>query len=181
LKRETYYHGAGMKWGIYNTAAKEFQFGICEDSPMLAEARLFFKIGDNARKYRFEARSLPKKKEAGNMNRDVDPVRAKFQTWMRSIAMAASVHCYSPDSIYYGPEGAKRLGRECGPALLDFGEFGIGNIGATYSAICVIAYQLKPPIDAKDWLAAVREGYDRAKAWQDRREVPELHDEERED
>ena len=62
MKRETYYHGAGMKWGIYNTVAKEFQFGICEDSPMLAEARLFFKIGDSARKYRFEARSLPKKK-----------------------------------------------------------------------------------------------------------------------
>ena len=59
MKRETYYHGAGMKWGIYNTVAKEFQFGISEDSPMLAEARLFYKIGDRARQYRFEARVLP--------------------------------------------------------------------------------------------------------------------------
>lgn len=38
---------------------KEFQFGICEDTPMLAEARLFAKIGDDARKYRFELRQLP--------------------------------------------------------------------------------------------------------------------------
>lgn len=111
----------------------------------------------------------------------VDALRADFSAWMRRTAMAASLHCYSSDSVYFGPEGAKRLGRECGPALLDFGEFGIDNIGATYSAICVIAYQLKPPIDAKDWLAAVREGYDRAKAWRDRWEVPELHDEERKD
>lgn len=42
---------------------KEFQFGICEDTPMLAEARLFQKIGDDARKWRFEPRMLPQKKE----------------------------------------------------------------------------------------------------------------------
>ena len=35
-------------------------FGISEDTPMLAEARLFQKIGDDARKYRFEVRQLPK-------------------------------------------------------------------------------------------------------------------------
>lgn len=115
------------------------------------------------------------------MKRETETVRVKFNEWMRRTAVAASSHCYSPDSLYYGPEGAKRLARECGPALLDFGEFGIDNISATYSAICVIAYRLCPPIDAKDWLVSVREGYDRAKAWRDRREVPELHDEERED
>ena len=61
MKRDTYFHGApGVKWGIYNTKAKEFQFRVCEDTPMLAEARLFQKIGDDARKYRFEARMLPK-------------------------------------------------------------------------------------------------------------------------
>lgn len=40
--------------------AKQFQFGICEDTPMLAEARLYQKIGDDARRYRFEPRRLPK-------------------------------------------------------------------------------------------------------------------------
>ena len=111
----------------------------------------------------------------GKVETCVDAIRADFNVWMRRTAMAASAHCYSPDSLYFGPEGAKRLGRECGPALLDFGQFGIDNIGATYSAICVIAYQLRPPINAKDWLTAVREGYEWAKAW-DRRVMRELHD-----
>lgn len=50
----------GEQYGIWNTARKCWQFDICEDTPMLAEARLFQKIGDDARKYRFEARPLPK-------------------------------------------------------------------------------------------------------------------------
>lgn len=92
-------------------------------------------------------------------------IQQAFSSWMRSVAMAASVHYWSPGSLYYGPEGAKRLGRECGPALLDFGEYGKKNISATYSGICVIAYQLKPPVDAKIWLAAVCEGYERARSY----------------
>lgn len=61
MKRERYMFGArGERYGIWNTAKKCWQFGICEDTPMLAEARLFQKIGDNARKWRFEARALPK-------------------------------------------------------------------------------------------------------------------------
>ena len=60
MKREIYHRGVpGKKWGIWNTMRKEFQFGICEDTPMLAEARLYQHIGDDARKYRFEARILP--------------------------------------------------------------------------------------------------------------------------
>lgn len=60
MKRETYHRGRpGVKWGIWNTQQKCFQFGICEDSPMLAEARLFYKIGDDAKKWRFEPRPLP--------------------------------------------------------------------------------------------------------------------------
>ena len=57
--RHEYYHGKkGKKYGIYNTSKKCFQFGICEDTPMLAEARLFQLIGDDARKWRFEPRQL---------------------------------------------------------------------------------------------------------------------------
>jgi len=40
-------------------SAKCFQFGICEDTPMLAVARLYQKIGDDAKKWRFEPRMLP--------------------------------------------------------------------------------------------------------------------------
>ncbi len=62
MKRDTYYRGLpGMKWGIWNTVQHCFQFGICEDTPMLAQARLHQKIGDDARKYRFEPRPLPQK------------------------------------------------------------------------------------------------------------------------
>lgn len=60
MKRETYMFGArGEQYGIWNTVRKCWQFGICEDTPMLAEARLFQKIGDDARKFRFTVRVLP--------------------------------------------------------------------------------------------------------------------------
>ena len=60
MKRETYQRGLpGVKWGIWNCQRKCFQFSISEDTPMLAEARLFQKIGDDARKWRFEPRQLP--------------------------------------------------------------------------------------------------------------------------
>lgn len=61
MKRETYYRGiSGQKFGIWNSAKKCFQFGICEDTPMLAEARLYQKIGHDAKKWRFEPKMLPK-------------------------------------------------------------------------------------------------------------------------
>ena len=67
MKRSVYYHGVpGKKYGIWNDCKKEFQFGICEDTPMLAEARLFQKLGDDARKYRFQPRMLPTQKGSGN-------------------------------------------------------------------------------------------------------------------
>ena len=64
MKSETYYRGSpGKKYGIWNSQKKEFQFEICEDTPMLAEARLFQKIGNDARKWKFEVKELPKVKE----------------------------------------------------------------------------------------------------------------------
>jgi len=63
MKKEIWYHGLpGAKWGVWNQVKKEFQFGICEDTPMLAQARLFQQIGEDARKYRFDIRQLPKRK-----------------------------------------------------------------------------------------------------------------------
>ena len=62
MKREIYHHGQpGQKYGVWNTMAKRWQFNICEDTPMLAVARLYQKIGDDARKGRFEPRLLPVK------------------------------------------------------------------------------------------------------------------------
>ena len=69
MKRDTNMYGArGQKYGIWNSVSKEWQFGICEDTPMLAQARLFQHIGDDARKWRFQARVLPeelRKDESG--------------------------------------------------------------------------------------------------------------------
>ena len=61
MKPSTYYMGNGhSKYGIYNKQKKEFQFGICEDTPMLAEARLFQKIGEDAKKWKFQVREVTK-------------------------------------------------------------------------------------------------------------------------
>lgn len=63
MKKQEYQHGKpDIKYGIYNTVAKCFQFGISEDTPMLAVARLHQKIGEDAKKWRFEPRPLPKEK-----------------------------------------------------------------------------------------------------------------------
>ena len=59
--RAVWMHGKkNVKYGVYNSMKKEFQFGICEDSPMLAQARLHYFIGDDAKKWRFEFRPIPK-------------------------------------------------------------------------------------------------------------------------
>ena len=67
MRRETYQHGiSGIKWGIWNCQKRCFQFDIREDTPMLAVARLYQKIGDDAKKWRFEPRQLPKPTEVEN-------------------------------------------------------------------------------------------------------------------
>ena len=59
MKPSTYYMGNGhSKYGIWNKNKKQFQFGICEDTPMLAEARLFQKIGEDAKKWKFQVREV---------------------------------------------------------------------------------------------------------------------------
>ena len=45
-------------YGIYNRAKKEFQFGIKESSKKKAMQKLFDKIGNDARKWRFEVREI---------------------------------------------------------------------------------------------------------------------------
>lgn len=45
-------------YGVYNKKAKQFQFGIKEPSKNKARQRLFDKIGNDARKWRFEIREI---------------------------------------------------------------------------------------------------------------------------
>lgn len=47
------------KYGVYDSMKKQFKFGVCEDSPMLAQARLHYIIGDDAKKWRFQFKPIP--------------------------------------------------------------------------------------------------------------------------
>lgn len=84
-----------------------------------------------------------------------------FKGYMYAISSAALRLCIDKDSMYYGVEGAKRLGRECGVAIADFKLDPQDAITSTYSGICVRAYNLRPPIDNKEWCKAMWEGYNR--------------------
>ena len=84
-----------------------------------------------------------------------------FNQWMRAIAHGVG-HLTVDGGMYEGEEGAKRLARECGAALPNFGD--AAEISATYSGICVIAYMLKPPIDAKTWRKEMEKGREKALA-----------------
>ena len=86
----------------------------------------------------------------------VEQTREAFNAWMCATRSAALRLC-RPGGLYDGIEGCRRFARECAPALLDFGEYGRNSIGATYGAICVISYQLKPPVDAAQWICWMRE------------------------
>lgn len=45
-------------YGIYNTKQKVFQFGIREPSKNKARQKLFDKIGNDARKWRFKIKEI---------------------------------------------------------------------------------------------------------------------------
>lgn len=50
----------GVYYGIYNTVARKWQFGICEVTAVRAERALYKKIGKNSYRWRFEIKRLPK-------------------------------------------------------------------------------------------------------------------------
>lgn len=51
--------GPNVRYGIYNTARKSFQFHICEPTPEAAMRVLIGRIGPDARKPRFRPRPIP--------------------------------------------------------------------------------------------------------------------------
>lgn len=55
-------------------------------------------------------------------------------------------------NIYQGKDGALRLAREIGSALNDC-DFKIAKeyFEKSYNEVCVIGYNLKPPVDKKEW------------------------------
>lgn len=65
--------------------------------------------------------------------------------------------------IYEGREGHLKLAREIGYALTDFNDEEIKHIkGLSYGSIYVICCNLKPILDAKEWIEGLTEGHKRA-------------------
>lgn len=50
-------------FGIWNSMKKKYQFGIDEPTPRKAEKKLFQKIGNDARKWRFEIKEIKENKK----------------------------------------------------------------------------------------------------------------------
>ena len=73
--------------------------------------------------------------------------------YLHNIKNAIGDHLINPDSAYYGKDGNLRLARECGYALNDFNTEGQQEIlHSSYGMIYVIGCNLKPILDAKEWI-----------------------------
>ncbi|NOW84303.1 hypothetical protein B0H39_002184 [Clostridium beijerinckii] len=93
-------------YGIYNTYAKAFQFGICEETKNKARKKLFKKIGKDAYKWRFEVRKINnthesnknilKKKENEIMNVKATRTGTKVTTGKVRLSYA---HLFEPHAI----------------------------------------------------------------------------------
>lgn len=60
MTREVYQQGMpGVKYGVWDRGQSRFILNICEDTPMLAVARMCQRLGTESRKYRLEPRALP--------------------------------------------------------------------------------------------------------------------------
>ena len=85
--------------------------------------------------------------------------------YTRELGQALRVHLANdPTGLYSGREGALRLAREYGYGLAEYPEKeAFDALGRSYGMICVIGYDLKPPLDAKDWVREVRKAIERRK------------------
>jgi len=73
--------------------------------------------------------------------------------YLNKMRNAIGYHLINPDSVYYGKDGNLRLARECGYALNDFNNEGQQEIlHSSYGMIYVIGCNLKPLLDAKEWI-----------------------------
>jgi len=75
--------------------------------------------------------------------------------YTRKLGDALRVAVFQTD-LYSGKEGCLRLAREYGRGLADYPEKeALEALRASYGLICVIGYNMKPPIDAKEWVNEV--------------------------
>lgn len=71
-------------------------------------------------------------------------------------------HCLEANGIYKGKDGALRLAREYGYSLTDFTEKEAREeLSSSYGRLCVRAYNLKPPINNKEWINEIFKALDK--------------------
>ena len=71
-------------------------------------------------------------------------------------------HCLEDNGIYRGKDGALRLAREYGYGLTNFAEKEAKEeLQSSYSRLCVRAYNLKPPIDNREWVCEIIKSWDK--------------------
>ena len=85
--------------------------------------------------------------------------------YTRELGLALRIQvARDPTGPYSGREGALRLAQEYGYGLAEYPEKeAFDALGRSYGMICVIGYDLKPPLDAKEWVREVRKGMERRK------------------
>lgn len=86
------------------------------------------------------------------------------EDYMSKMRSAVAQHLNNPNSMYYGKDGHLRLARECGVALNDFNGAGQKAIlSGSYGMIYVSGCNLKPILDAKEWISEMEKGKQMAK------------------
>ena len=82
--------------------------------------------------------------------------------YMSEMGRAVRPHLIAPEGTWSGKDGHLRLARECGYALRDFDEPSQQYIlQASYSTIYIVGCNLKPILDAKEWIAEMKKGMER--------------------
>lgn len=82
----------------------------------------------------------------------------KAKQYLDNIYRAMRANGYNLRELYAGKSGALRLAREIGFGFNDSLREGesLKSIKSaaqdSYSMLCIRFYQLKPPVDAKDWI-----------------------------
>ncbi len=77
-------------------------------------------------------------------------------------AMRNHENLFAEGCIYNGKEGCLRLAREYGAGLAELSENEAKDeLQSSYGTLCVRAYLLRPPVDAKEWINEAKKGIER--------------------
>lgn len=89
MKNQIYWHGIpGSQWGIWDRQLNAFRDDVREDTPMLAQARLYQILGQDAKLYRYEARQLPQENKTETekaLEKNIDRVKVRTQTTFNEV------------------------------------------------------------------------------------------------